>query len=249
MKNKQQYEWNDISLNDVASIQIYAEDGDDTRIRVDLDDNWGWRISDVHILAGLAIIGRIDNKTLPRDVAESVYVKRDALIMDDDDKETFNYWTTGGNLRWHFGDRYIDTLVDDMTDDIGRNWTDEPIINFLRTKSDDEQEQFCNLVSDLIDVNQEDFSKYLDDQYGDIDIIGTLNPYDAEYISLADLSDVISDLKDETNDEYYGYCNTKHNKAMFDAVEQLGWLVAFDVFTYVDPNQTTILELIEGATV
>jgi hypothetical protein len=154
MNNKQQYEWNDINLNDVASIKIYAEDGDDTRIRVDLDDNWGWRISDVHILAGLAIIGRIDNKTLPRDIAESVYVKRDALIMDDNDKETLDYWTTGGNTRWRFNDGYVDTLIEDMTADIGRNWNDEPIINFLRTKSDDEQEQFCNLVSELIDYDR-----------------------------------------------------------------------------------------------
>lgn len=238
------YEWNDININNTASIQIYASDGDDTNIRIDLDDNFSWRISDVHLLVGLAIIGRTSKDTLPRDVAESVYVKRDALIMDDDDQDTFDYWITGGNTRWRFGDDYVNTLLEDMKYDMGRQWHDQLVTKFVGTKTDEEQEQFCELVSDLIDVNQDDFLQYLA-AYGDIDIVQTLNPNDAEYISLADLLDVLQDLKDETNDEYYSYCNTKHNKAMFDAVEQLGWSLEYKIATYTDPNQTTILELVD----
>lgn len=242
------YEWNDYSITDGssgASIDIYAKDGDTDNIRVDLDDNFSWRIWDVPLFAGLAIIHNEDSRKseiLRQDDQDSIYISRYQLTPEgDDDVQSTHYWLTGGNRRWYFSEARYHQL-DELRYGIEKDsYTDEPIYKFIRRKSDEEQEKFIDVVSDLFNPTLEGFFESSHADWLDIDALLQDVFGDNEYVTIRHIMNVIHDIKWNAEESWFYYTNELIYEKMYEALDELGWSSEYKLYTFVDPNQQRLI--------
>lgn len=246
------YEWNDIHCNEGASVDVYAVDGDDTNIRVTLDDHWGWCMDDVCLFTGLAIINSNEREstykhTLPRSIQAKTYVKKDALkIYDPDDLETFMYWISGGNTRWHYTSESYSNFYEDHVYSI--NHDTDTLATFINGKSDDEKQKYFDLLYDKFNPSFKGFVDDLNNDWFDVDSLIDDIFGDEQYASLEKIINEISGIKYGVEETWFTYAQYELMNAHGDVFDELGWALEYRILTYINPNQTTILELIDEVT-